>query len=142
MAAAEAWSATLAGGEHAEQISGLRVSEGMFEMLGVPPALGRTPSADEFRPGHANVVVLSYPLWQGRFGGDPARTRAGDHAEQRTSHRHRRDAAAVSLRSILGDHGANVGALGDRRTGGGSRRLIAAGVCQVEAGRKCCRSAG
>ncbi len=72
MAAAELWSATLTGGEHAEQVSGLHLSQGMFEMLGVPPALGRTPSAEDFRPGHGNVIVLSYPLWQGRFGGDPA----------------------------------------------------------------------
>ena len=70
MAAACAWAATLTGGEHAEQIGGMLVSDGIFELLGVAPLVGRTPSRDEYLPGRVNVVVLSYTLWQGRFGGD------------------------------------------------------------------------
>jgi predicted permease len=72
MAAACLWGATLMGGEHAEQVSGMLVSDGMFELLGVAPLLGRTPSREEALPGRANVVVLSHALWQRRFGGDPA----------------------------------------------------------------------
>jgi predicted permease len=71
MIAACAWGATLTGGEHAEQIGGMMVSDGTFELLGAAPLVGRTPSRDEYLPGRANVVVLSYPLWQQRFGGDP-----------------------------------------------------------------------
>src|SRR5215213_4744706 len=42
-----------------------------FEVMGVPPLLGRTPSAADARPGAAPVVVLGYRFWQRQFGGDP-----------------------------------------------------------------------
>ena len=48
------------------------VSWGMLPMLGVAPALGRTFTADEDRPGAPNTAVLSYALWQRAFGGDRA----------------------------------------------------------------------
>ena len=42
-----------------------------FEVMGVPPLLGRTPVADDARAGAAPVVVLGYRFWQRQFGGDP-----------------------------------------------------------------------
>ena len=42
-----------------------------FEVMGVPPLIGRTPDANDARPGAAPVVVLGYRFWQRRFGGDP-----------------------------------------------------------------------
>src|SRR5690242_9832087 len=46
------------------------VSPGFFATLGERPLVGRLFTPDEERAG-AHVAVLSYALWQGRFGGDP-----------------------------------------------------------------------
>ena len=43
-----------------------------FEVMGVPPLLGRTPDASDARPGAEPVVVLGYRFWQRQFGGDPS----------------------------------------------------------------------
>lgn len=59
------------GGAEPEQLKGAFVSQGLFEILGVAPILGRTFSADEDQPDHDQVVILSYGLWQRRFGADP-----------------------------------------------------------------------
>ncbi len=48
------------------------VTGNTFETLGVSPILGRSFTADEDAPGGPPVVILSYGLWQNRFGGDPA----------------------------------------------------------------------
>lgn len=42
-----------------------------FDVMGVPPLLGRTPTADDARPNADPVVVLGYRFWQRQFGGDP-----------------------------------------------------------------------
>jgi putative ABC transport system permease protein len=55
-----------------ERVNAMRVSRGYFDMLGVAPALGRTFSETEDRPGEARrVVILSDALWRRRFGGNP-----------------------------------------------------------------------
>jgi putative ABC transport system permease protein len=62
----------LTGGGHPEQVNGIHVTEGYFRLYGAPVALGRTFTAQEDSPHGGNVVVLSYGLWQRRFGGDPS----------------------------------------------------------------------
>ena len=42
-----------------------------FDVMGVPPILGRTPAAADARPGAEPVAVLGYRFWQRQFGGDP-----------------------------------------------------------------------
>ena len=42
-----------------------------FDVMGVPPLIGRTPNADDGRPGAEPVAVLGYRFWQRQFGGDP-----------------------------------------------------------------------
>jgi putative ABC transport system permease protein len=54
-----------------EELRGLRVTDGFFAMLGVQPQLGRDFLLEEDQSGRSNVVILSYGLWQRRFGGDP-----------------------------------------------------------------------
>ncbi len=51
---------------------GLAASPGLFEMLRVQPALGRTFRAEEARPGAPPVMMLGYDLWESRFGSDPS----------------------------------------------------------------------
>jgi predicted permease len=54
-----------------ERVMAARVSAPLFPMLGVEPLLGRTIAPEEDAPGY-NVVLLSYGLWQRRFGGATA----------------------------------------------------------------------
>jgi predicted permease len=56
-----------------ERIWGSLVSGNFFDVLGVRVALGRTFTPDEDRtPGTQPAVVISYRLWQRRFGADPS----------------------------------------------------------------------
>jgi predicted permease len=71
-AAAHPWSAALTGFEVPERLPGLRATAGLFDLLGVEAAVGRTFLAEEDTPGRDRVVVLSWDLWQRRFGGDRA----------------------------------------------------------------------
>lgn len=49
------------------------VSDNFFRLLGVRPALGRFFTPEEARADDASaLVVISYPFWQSRFGGDSA----------------------------------------------------------------------
>src|SRR5918998_2683622 len=54
-----------------EAVSGVRVSEDFFRVLGVGPARGRVLDAEEFNSAASRSVILSHRLWQRRFGGDP-----------------------------------------------------------------------
>jgi putative ABC transport system permease protein len=71
MAAIATDSFNLSGVEEPENVPGKRVSANFFALLGPKPALGRTFLPEEEQTGKDKVVVLSYNLWQRRFGGDP-----------------------------------------------------------------------
>jgi len=60
----------LTGAQRPEEVRGMAVSQGWFEVMGVEPSRGRAFTPDEDVPGEADVVVLSHGLWQ-RLGGDP-----------------------------------------------------------------------
>src|SRR5690348_12055204 len=60
----------LTGPEGVQSIIVSVASPGFFATLGERPLVGRLFTPDEERAG-AHVAVLSYALWQGRFGGDP-----------------------------------------------------------------------
>ena len=61
---------TLTGQGEPERIDGARVTANFFSVLGVTPLLGRTFLVDEDLPSAARTVVISYALWQRRFGAD------------------------------------------------------------------------
>ena len=62
---------TFLGSGHPERLLGVRVTPDFFRVFGVQPFLGRGFVAGDATPGHDNVIVLSYRLWMGSFGGDP-----------------------------------------------------------------------
>ena len=59
----------LTGTGEAERIVTAQMSADMFTLLKVSPLHGRVYTNDEDKPGGAPVVLLSYGLWQRRFGG-------------------------------------------------------------------------
>ncbi len=71
MGAAESWTANLSGTGQAESVTALRVSTNLFPILGVQPLLGRWFVSGEEEAGKEHEVILSYGLWQRRFGADP-----------------------------------------------------------------------
>ncbi|HET6851494.1 MAG TPA: ABC transporter permease [Pyrinomonadaceae bacterium] len=72
MAAIADISFNLTGAGDPERLEGRRVSANLFPLLGVEPQIGRVFTAAEDQPGAQRVVLLSYRLWQRRFGGDPS----------------------------------------------------------------------
>jgi predicted permease len=55
--------------EGTEPAHGTRVSDGFFRALGVTPILGRDFYAGEDAPGAPRTVLITYGVWQKRFGG-------------------------------------------------------------------------
>ena len=51
-------------------LSAEQASPELFEILGVPPVLGRTFRPEEATPGRDAVVMLSHAFWQREFGSD------------------------------------------------------------------------
>jgi predicted permease len=58
-------------GDRPEQVHGLHVTEGYFRLFGAHMLLGRSFTPQEDAPNGGKVVVISYGLWQRKFGGDP-----------------------------------------------------------------------
>jgi putative ABC transport system permease protein len=70
MAASHEDSFNLTGDGEPERVSAYSVTANFFPLLGVQPLLGRSFLEEEDRPGSHKVVILSYSLWQSRYGGD------------------------------------------------------------------------
>ena len=53
-----------------ERLTGVPVAESFFTLLGVQPVLGRSFAHEECQKNGRKAVMLSYGLWQRRFGGN------------------------------------------------------------------------
>ncbi|MEP6914439.1 MAG: ABC transporter permease [Acidobacteriota bacterium] len=56
-------------GDAPERIPALRVPADFFQLFGVVPATGRVFTREAEQPGHGDVILISYDLWQRRLGG-------------------------------------------------------------------------
>lgn len=61
----------LLGGTYPESAPGAWVTPGYVRGFGVRTAIGRDLVASDFDSGRPLVALISYRLWQSRFGGDP-----------------------------------------------------------------------
>ena len=102
---------TSSGSAGPENLEGLFVTAGYFELLGTRAALGRTFTEEDERPGGADRVILSDRIWRTRLGADPAiigRTRQPVATAIRGDRRHRARAGACRWTSTLASHGETV----------------------------------
>lgn len=65
-------SANLAGDGEPERLSTAEMTAEVLPLIGVEPVLGRWFTEQEDRKGAAGTAILSYSLWQARFGGSSA----------------------------------------------------------------------
>lgn len=61
----------LTGSGEPEEVAAQLAAPELFHVLGIEPILGRGMNEEDARPGAPRVAVLSYGLWQRRFGADP-----------------------------------------------------------------------
>jgi putative ABC transport system permease protein len=63
---------TLSGQSLPETMFAAQVSANAFKVIGQRPIMGRDFAASDATPGAAPVAILSYSLWERRYGRDPA----------------------------------------------------------------------
>ena len=61
----------LSGRGEPERVFSPSATANFFSLLGVEPVIGRTFQPGDDKPGNPLVTVLTYGMWQRRFGGDP-----------------------------------------------------------------------
>ncbi|HKG60290.1 MAG TPA: ABC transporter permease [Pyrinomonadaceae bacterium] len=71
LAAFETGKFSITGAGEPEVVPGAIVTFNYFEVLGREPLYGRTFTPQEDTPGNNHVALLSYALWQRRYGGNP-----------------------------------------------------------------------
>ena len=70
IAAYSNWGFTVTGSGEPAKLEGARVTANLFPLLGVDAGVGRIFALEEDQPGHDKVALISYALWQTRFGSD------------------------------------------------------------------------
>src|SRR6185369_2024480 len=61
----------LTGDGEPEKVYAFAVHGNFFPLLGVEPAVGRALTVEDDQPQGGKVAVISYALWQSRYGGQP-----------------------------------------------------------------------
>ena len=61
----------LSGHGEAVRLNGSAITSNLMPMLGIRPKLGRLFKVGDEVPGQSRLAILSYALWQTKFGGDP-----------------------------------------------------------------------
>ncbi|MEK6281445.1 MAG: ABC transporter permease [Acidobacteriota bacterium] len=72
MAALSFRSFNITGDGEPEKVQAYGATANYFPLLGATPVLGRNFLAEEDKPGAAKVTIISYGLWQRRYGADRA----------------------------------------------------------------------
>ncbi|MCC7125231.1 MAG: ABC transporter permease, partial [Acidobacteria bacterium] len=72
LAAMDWRTSTLTGAGDAQQVTVLRTSGTLFDVMQVPVAVGRGLTRDDENVERPAVTVISEPVWRERFGSDPA----------------------------------------------------------------------
>ncbi len=70
LAALDGRSFNLTGDGEPERVEAYGVTANLLPLLGIGPALGRSFTAEEDSPEGPKVMILSYGLWQSRYGGE------------------------------------------------------------------------
>ena len=70
IAGVEPFGFSLLGEGEPERFPAWLVTSGFFQAAGADALLGRTFTAEDYKPGNDRVVVLGHGLWQRRFGAD------------------------------------------------------------------------
>jgi putative ABC transport system permease protein len=65
------WSTNLTAGGTPERVQGFLVTANFLDVLEVKPIKGRNFIEEENQPGKDAVAIITYSLWQRRFGADP-----------------------------------------------------------------------
>src|SRR5262252_8644364 len=71
MAAFFDMSAKFTGDSEPEEIPAQIATTNLFSVLGVNAIKGRTFTPEDGKPGQPDIIIISYALWQRRFGADP-----------------------------------------------------------------------
>src|SRR5438477_6814217 len=71
MAAYTRTAGTLAQADDAQYVEGVAITPEIFDVLGMPPLIGRGFTQEDAKNEADRVLVLTYPLWKSAFGGDP-----------------------------------------------------------------------
>jgi predicted permease len=62
----------MTGSGEPERVVGAAITHELFPILRISPIFGRSFTAADDKEGAPKTVMISYSLWQDRFGGDPA----------------------------------------------------------------------